>query len=148
MPSPSLPVTDELLGVSCVSVTSCEAVGAYSPAQLAPSRTLAESWNGSRWSVVRSADRGSRGNVLAGVSCTSPAGCVAVGYDYYSSSGNAQTLVESGSAPGWSVTPSPSPGADARLRGVACSGATRCEAGGYHGAGSLLSDKSLVETGS
>jgi hypothetical protein len=147
-PSANRPVADELDAVSCVSAADCEAVGDFSPAQLAPPRTLAESWNGHRWSVVSSADRGSQGSVLAGVSCPGPADCVAVGYDYYTASGNARALVESLGASGWSTTPSPSPSADAQLHGVACTGAARCEAVGYHGSGSLLSDKTLVEAGS
>src|SRR5205814_7559011 len=118
------------------------------PAQLAPPRTLAESWNGRRWSVVPSADRGSRGSVLAGVSCAGPGDCVAVGYDVGTGSGHARTLIESRRASGWSITPSPGPSADARLLAVTCTGAARCEAAGYHGSGSLLSDKTLVETGS
>src|SRR5262249_28294736 len=144
-PSANRPMADELNAVSCVSATDCEAVGDFSPASLAPTRTLAESWNGRRWSLVPSADRGSQSNVLAGVSCPGPADCVAVGYDYYTSSGNARTQVESLGASGWSVTPSSNPSADAQLRGVTCTDAARCEAVGYHGSGSLLSDKTLVE---
>jgi hypothetical protein len=144
VPTPNRPEADELNGVSCASATSCAAVGDYAPAPLAPPRTLAESWDGRRWALGSSPDRGTGGSVLAGVSCTAGAGCVAAGYSF-TGSGDARTLIETRGASGWSITPSPDPTADARLAGASCAGTIRCTAAGYHGTGSLLSDKTLVE---
>src|SRR5262249_52179668 len=42
-------------------------------------RTLVESWNGTRWSVVPSPNRGVRYNELHGVSCAPAATCTAAG---------------------------------------------------------------------
>jgi hypothetical protein len=138
-----------LLGVSCGSATSCQAVGFFAVGTGAL-RTAAESWNGRRWSIVTVLDRGSEDNELAGVSCTAPANCVAVGFNRYGpphGPGNGQSLIESWNGSQWSVSASPSPRPDTELFGVTCTSATTCEAAGYDGKGSLLSDKTLIETG-
>ena len=59
--SPSPGTESTLNGVSCVSASSCEAVGYFG------NNTLVESWNGSAWSIVRSPDRGTN-STLDGVS--------------------------------------------------------------------------------
>lgn len=138
--------SDWLLGVSCVAAASCQAVGAYS-SNFGPARTLTESWDGSQWSVSSSPDQGSLDNLLESVSCTSASDCVAAGFNRYGS-GNAQTLIESWNGSAWSVASSPSPLADSELLGVSCPGQAGCQAAGYDGNGSLVSDRTLVETGS
>jgi hypothetical protein len=67
-------------GLSCTSKSACMAVGSYLNG-LGAQRTLAESWDGTRWSVLRSPNRGraAKGNALFGVSCASPRACMAVG---------------------------------------------------------------------
>jgi hypothetical protein len=76
-PNPANPVNISLAAVSCVSPSSCAAVGTNS-AILA--FTLAEVWNGTHWrlrstpSVIYAGQ-----NALNGVSCGSGAGCTAVG---------------------------------------------------------------------
>jgi len=62
-------------GVSCVSVSSCEAVGNYSSNSLG--QTLIESWNGTVWSVVPGP--GPSVAYLYGVSCVSARSCKATG---------------------------------------------------------------------
>jgi hypothetical protein len=139
-----------LTGVSCASATSCEAVGGYT-VSVGLVRNLAESWNGKRWSLVSIPNRGAQSNFLGGVSCPSAASCVATGFSLYgpaSGPGNGKTLIESWNGSRWAVTPSPSPRADNELFAVTCTSATACEAVGFYGKGSLLSDKTLVETGS
>ena len=70
-----------LLGVSCVSATTCTANGAYAvPAYGSP---LAEQWNGSTWTYQLPPPPSSSGIVLGesllGVSCTAATACTAVG---------------------------------------------------------------------
>jgi hypothetical protein len=67
-------------GVSCVAHPdfACTAVGSRSdPSGIT---TLAESWDGTRWSVQRSPDKPGQFNFLSGVSCTGAAACTAVGF--------------------------------------------------------------------
>lgn len=137
-------------GVSCPSATNCEAVGGYN-VSAGPTRNLAESWNGKRWSIVTIPSRGPLDNNLGGVSCTSASNCVAAGFSRYGpvqGPGNGKTLIESWNGSRWAITPSPSPHPDNELFAVTCTSATSCTAAGFAGKGSLLSDKTLVETGS
>src|SRR5580700_5553953 len=56
---------DELFGVSCVSPSSCKAVG-YDDG--GPGfKTLVESWNGTNWSIEPSRNRGGQDSVLQAV---------------------------------------------------------------------------------
>jgi hypothetical protein len=91
--------TNMLYSVSCVATNACTAVGDYYTVRTGTPKTLVESWNGTRWSVVPSPSPGTPGDplsqpYLAGVSCVSPTACTAVG-----TTGNRQgkikTLVES-----------------------------------------------------
>lgn len=88
--SPNGPdIASSLDGVSCISPTSCIAVGGSGGG----AGTLIESWDGSTWAVVPSPNRGNPyTDFLGGVSCVDPTNCTAVGQsgDRYS-----KTLVES-----------------------------------------------------
>ncbi len=134
---------NQLLAVSCTSVTSCVAVG--SAVSVAGSTdTLVESWNGISWSVVDSPDAGTGGlSELNGVSCLAPTSCTAVG-DYFTGSVS-QTLVESWNGATWSIVPSPdvAAGVTSVLTSDSCSSPTACTAVGYSAAGS--SYQTLVE---
>jgi hypothetical protein len=91
-----------LYAVSCVSATACTAAGSYTHTSTNTSidRTLIESWNGTKWSVVPSPNRaGSNGgSFLDGVSCVSATACSATGY--YPAGGRRKTLIESETANG------------------------------------------------
>ena len=142
MPSPSLVRKQSALnGVSCVSPTSCVAVGNYG------SDTLVESWNGTAWTIVASPTPGSYGG-LSGVSCSSAASCVAVGnYSNGTGSGSSilpRTLVESWNGTAWSVVPGPSPSV-AYLYGVSCVSAKSCQAVGDYATRNRLR-QTLVES--
>jgi hypothetical protein len=130
---------NSLTGVTCLSATSCTAVGYSQPAQ-----TLVESWNGTAWSLVSSPNEGTGGNVLSGVSCVSASSCAAVGY----SGGGSRTLVESWNGTAWSVLSSPSPGTPSRLAGVSCVSAVSCTAVGYDNNASIDDQYSLIERSS
>ena len=109
-----------LVGVSCVSATACTAVGGHN------TRTLIESWNGARWSVVPSPGPGPGGGFLESVSCVSATACMAVGVHLDMS------LAESWNGARWSVVPSPRPGSDSELHGVSCTVAGTCMAVGFY----------------
>src|ERR1700722_6161475 len=76
---------NRLASVSCPSRTACAPVGYYLNSS-GMSETPAETWNGTTWSVVPSANKGSTGDTLDGVSCTDAAHCTAVG-EYSTRSG-------------------------------------------------------------
>jgi hypothetical protein len=76
-------LSNVLDSVSCTSATACTAAG-YDGSNTQPvgGKTLAEVWNGTRWSIQATRDPGAgKGylNDFYGVSCTSPTACTAVG---------------------------------------------------------------------
>ncbi len=117
--------SSDLFGVSCVSATSCMAVGSYYSE--GTNQTLIESWNGHDWTISSSPEPGTN-NVLFGVSCASATSCVAVGN--YDGQGHNQTLIESWKGHDWSVSSSPDQGG--YLDGISCASANSCMAVGYH----------------
>src|SRR5262249_55119702 len=134
-PSPNRGTGDsELYAVSCVSASACTAVG-FSGRYGA--KTLVESWNGTRWSVMPSPNL-SKYNGLSGVSCVSATACTAVGSHGPPGAGGTNTLVESWNGPRWSVVPSPNPVAGGSvLYAVSCVSASVCTAVGTAGGGTL-----------
>jgi hypothetical protein len=107
---------NRLRGVSCVSETSCVAVG-ESTAEYKFPRTLIERWNGSQWSIDASPLAGN----LQGVSCTSANACMAAG----------ESLAEQWSGSAWTDMALEHP-----MRGVSCVSSAQCVAVGaelsYH----------------
>ena len=94
-PPPPTELGSSLSGVSCVSDTSCQAVGYYIDPNGRP-ETLIESWNGKYWTITPSPN-GPTYNALKGVSCVSATFCKAVGY---SNNGlDSLTFIESWTAP-------------------------------------------------
>jgi hypothetical protein len=121
-----------LVGVSCVSATSCTAVGSYDNGSVY--QTLVESWNGTSWSIVSSPNEGSSDG-LSGVLCTSVTSCTAVGS--YNNGSVDQTLVESWNGTSWSIVSSPNEGSDGdALSGVSCVSTSDCTAVGNYNNGS------------
>jgi hypothetical protein len=137
---------NELLGVSCFNSTSCTAVGLYSVG-FGPSLTLVETSSGRTWSAVVSENKGERSNQLRSVSCTSTSNCVAVGYREVPDR-NDRTLVESSGPRGWHIARSRNPAATDQLFALNCIGSRSCQAVGDNGSGSVISQATLVETGS
>jgi hypothetical protein len=137
LPSPNLASVggNELSGVSCVSATACTAVG-YSDIT-SPDRTLIESWNGTRWTVVHSPNPTAGGDLLFRVSCTSATACTAAGY-VFGSNATLRTLIESWNGASWNVAPSPSPGGDDGFYGVSCVSADACVAVGNRSSSTLV----------
>ena len=126
-----------LSSVSCASTTSCIAVGRYFNEGL-EAKTLAESWNGSGWTIQSSPNAsGEKQNSLLSISCSSPAVCTAVGYSSPSyGSARTTTLGERWNGSEWSLqsTPNPqlppAPVNEAQLEGVSCASSTMCIAVG------------------
>jgi hypothetical protein len=119
--------------VSCVSTSSCTAVGWYNylPENAgAVHRTLVVSWDGTSWSVVPSPNVGARTNELDSVSCVSASSCVAVGY-YGDIVRVWLPLVLSWNGAVWTPATIASPGEGASdLDSVSCVSASSCIAVG------------------
>jgi len=79
-PNPAKEGEPKLLSVSCLSSSSCIAVGRFSKFFPAEETTVAESWNGSSWALQTSpSPEGNPFNSLAAVSCSSTVACTGVG---------------------------------------------------------------------
>jgi hypothetical protein len=130
--------------VSCTSSMNCTAVGSNND-QINTWHALAESWNGSIWSVVSSPNPGSQSNYFYGVSCTGTTNCVAVG-SYANGPLESPVLAESWNGSAWTAVPGPSTGSVNFnvLFGVSCTSSTNCVAVGTYDNG-LGSDLTLIE---
>ena len=133
-------------GVSC-SGAVCIAVGSYVDSGGATD-TLAESWNGSNWTMQAPVNpAGATNSILNGVSCSSPTACTAVGMSSTDGGTSFTTLAESWNGTSWTIETSPNPAgaASSELGAVSCSSATACTAVGSYanGGGTILT---LAET--
>ncbi len=134
-----------LYGVSCPATTDCTAVGQYWGANgggEAEAPPLAESWNGSSWSVQPIADPavGLPGAELTGVWCSSSTFCIAVGY-YFATGGTGYVgLSEVWNGTSWTFQPTADPNASNPyyyLYNLSCASAVACTAVGFSGDGTL-----------
>lgn len=111
VPSYSFGSRDNILaGVSAASRSDAWAVGAYNPPRSGVLATLAEHFDGTRWTAFPLPNVGAEENVLLGVSMPSAGPAWAVGY-FVNGRFQQQTLVQHFNGTVWSVVPSPSPGA-------------------------------------
>lgn len=113
--------------VDCVSVTDCFVVGSavtYDGGPQ-PSTPFIARWNGTKWSIMRSANVSGRNmNALSDISCTAPDFCMAVGTAASTSNPSAeQPLVERWDGTSWKLLPSP-----VTLRQVSCTKKKFCMA--------------------
>ncbi len=125
--------SNSLNSVSCVSASSCVAVGSYYSG--AANRTLVLSWNGTSWTRVTSPNTGSGSNSLNSVSCVSVSFCTAVGWFSNNSGSEDRTLVERWNGLAWSTVTSPSPSPSSShnfLRSVSCVSTSSCTAAAYY----------------
>jgi hypothetical protein len=125
-----------LQAVSCVSGTSCTAVGYYRNSA-EEVLTLAEHWDGTAW-TIQPTPNPTGANVgpvyLEALSCASATSCTAVGH-YASPSGQFQfPLVERWDGAAWTIQAIPRPGRSSHtgLDGVSCRTATSCIAVGQY----------------
>lgn len=138
-PSPGQgPTTPDLAGVnnvlaseSCVSASSCFAVGYYRDGG-GVEQTLIAQWDGTVWTQVVSPNPGVNGNELLSVSCVNASWCTAVGV--YDDGSGPKNLVLSWDGTSWSQMEAPNPGSTlARLIEVSCVTTSSCVAVGVYG---------------
>ncbi|HET7485864.1 MAG TPA: SMP-30/gluconolactonase/LRE family protein [Solirubrobacterales bacterium] len=126
----------KLFGVSCASSTFCMAVGAKFPVPFPHlSRAFAETWNGSKWSIVAAPEpAGTTRSSLEDVSCTSSSACTAVGGYWIESGGKTveKSLIEHWNGSEWSIQAlSNLPEVENLLESVSCASADSCLAVGH-----------------
>jgi len=143
-PSPNTADTEgnTLNGVSCVSPSSCEAVGNYADSDFVL-HTLVEKYDGSSWAITPSPNTSeTQDNSLLSVSCTSATSCVAAG-NTGKPSPVQQTLLEGLDGTAWSIIASPntSPSEENSLSDITCPDSTVCI-----GVGSANSTDGIAQT--
>jgi hypothetical protein len=94
-------------GISCTGPAACMATGGGASGEGESGFTMAQSWNGTSWNLVKSPSPGSFSDALLGVSCTGPSSCMAVGN--FQGIGNEFTLAEAWNGTAWSVVKTPNP---------------------------------------
>ena len=131
-----------LYAVSCTSRSQCTATGMASTRSGKNTKTLAERWNGTTWAVQLTPTPTSRtllgGALAAGVSCTSPAACVADGFSY--STKSAQLLGEGWNGRTWTTQADAAPVVAADPAGLSCTWAKDCMAVGARLSGMTLAE--------
>jgi hypothetical protein len=135
--------SSELLGVSCVSMTSCVAVGQVVP--LNDFQPLAMKWDGTAWSEVSLGSlipAGSQSQ-LSDISCPAANSCEAVGYSV--ASGVTKVLAMHWDGAAWSARPSNPSQEGALLQSVSCASTTVCKAVGKASGGSLIQRLNATE---
>jgi hypothetical protein len=144
---PSAAEGGELASVSCAGARSCQAVGSFVTAA-GRSGILAEAYNGSSWTVVKTPSIPGRISSLDGISClpaTVPALCTAVGSTTIGD--RTSPLVEHANGSSWAVVPVPGvfSSSEATLASVSCPQPTSCVAVGSTLDGSISKSLSEVE---
>jgi hypothetical protein len=138
-PTPAGTITPALNDVTCLSATSCFAVGSDNNAVSQIQQTLAEHWNGKTWAVQATPDpSGTLETYLNGVACPSASSCIAVGQEVNAASITVP-VAEHWNGTSWAAltVSDPSSGSDpgASLDGISCSSVTSCTAVGSNTVG-------------
>lgn len=128
--------------MSCVSPTSCTAVGSFLNSAFVDT-TLAEVWNGAHWRIQTTPNPPEREtSQLLGVSCI-PAACTAIGY----SESSWATLAEVWNGSTWKLQTIPHQTNQIdKLTGVSCTSATTCTAVGSSLSGAFVEAKRRVNS--
>jgi hypothetical protein len=132
VPTPSGGATPQFSGVSCTSPTACMAVGDYPSSNGELEYNLAESWNGTSWTVVPTASEPNvQADALNAVSCASASSCMAVGINF-ESTGTNPMVAESWNGSTWTNTTVKVPVGKSfsQLLSVSCPTASVCTAVG------------------
>ncbi len=143
VPSPA--PASVLQSVSCVSRTSCLAVGdTNTSSDQGPvfGKLFAEKWNGSTWQMVPIADPGRA--TLAKMSCASARSCFAVGYRT-TVTGIDRAISEHWNGTKWDFVRPRRPQRLSQLTGVSCPGSRNCWAAGWTNARPTVSNRALIE---
>jgi hypothetical protein len=105
--NPTPPRAAQLIGDACTSSSHCLAVGDQ-PISAAHTKTLAERWNGSTWTILHTPAVGSSHDLeLLAVSCAGPSDCFAVGFN--ARTPHLRSLIERWNGHHWKVVASPNP---------------------------------------
>jgi hypothetical protein len=141
-PIPSGSAAGSLQAVSCVSATSCTAVG-YADGTSTPGTLLVEHWNGRTWAVQDAPlPAGTNKDMFNAVSCHSATACTATGFAGPDDSSATSTVAEFWNGRSWTIarTPNPAGSPSTLLTGVSCVSSTACSA-----VGSSSNDGTLAE---
>jgi hypothetical protein len=128
-PNPNEPNSqDTLYGVSCSSSTACTAVGSFDQSGAGAAFTLAERWNGVKWTIQPTPNTSNSLGppiLFFSVSCPTATDCMAVGYEINEGTLNSENLTERWDGSKWSVVPDSS-NANQGLAEVSCASPTDC----------------------
>jgi hypothetical protein len=108
-PNPGGASTAGFGAVSCTRPAACMAVGSSEDQVGEFETSVAEAWNGTRWTLLHTPVRGSFADELRGIACTSPANCTAVGTFAGDNNAPLRTLAEAWNGTLWRVVKSPNP---------------------------------------
>jgi hypothetical protein len=145
MPAPSGSLNAVLQSVSCPTGTACLAVGYYNGSSTGG--TLAESWNGSAWSILPAAQPNGLPGSFSAVSCVSATSCESVG-GFNPGTGYPAPFAASWNGSTWAIQTMPTP-AGSLLSGVialSCTSSSACTAVGYYEANGSIGDFTLAES--
>ncbi len=139
VPSPSGATEVELRDVSCTSESACTAVGSYHDGKRRV--TLAERWNGEKWSIQTTANPESGNAELFGVSCDSAMSCTAVG------KGGSEAFAERWNGTTWSISTlaKPESASSGVLEKVSCPSASFCMAVGSYVKSGEVNKRTLTQ---
>jgi hypothetical protein len=121
-----------LSGVSCAGLASCTAAGFFIN-DAGAGVTLAEYWNGTIWSIQRTANPvGATYVQLVGVSCASATSCTTVGF-FTDVTGIEVMIAERSNATTWGLerTLYPDSARYVQFTGVSCASSSSCTAVGF-----------------
>ena len=133
-----------LFSVSCLSASSCIAVGAFMAGGV--NQPMAQVWDGSSWTMQTIPTFSPTENsFLEGVSCVSTSWCVAVGSHTINNEAAHQTMIQVWDGSNWSIQPSPSNSLTENnyLWSVSCVSVSSCVAVGVYYVG--IWSRTLVE---
>ena len=137
---------NKLYAVTCTSRSACMAVGLSTQRGSDISSTLAERFNGRKWSLVYTPrPAGAIFAEFQGVSCVAANACTATG-DYQKTPNHSRTLAERWNGKKWAIQKTPNPTTDPNkyLYGISCTAANACTAVGYT-SGNVVWDTTIVE---
>jgi hypothetical protein len=122
-----------LQGVSCLSATSCVAVGSFTTVPNLVQYPLAEVLSSGKWTTTLSTNPPAAfGSFLSGVSCTSTTSCEAVG-TWLGGNTHQQALVETLSGSTWRPVTNLGHGdVTSEFSSISCTGPSACEAAGSY----------------
>jgi NHL repeat len=132
VPAPTEAKATYPLKVSCASATACTLVGYYENGSSAHV-PLAESWNGSTWSVQSMPNPSGGSEIrMEGVSCTAATECTAVGFYENSTKKAKEAVAERWNGTEWAIQtlPEPSESKENYAGGVSCVSSKACTLAG------------------